>query len=170
VGIGGIISATLDAGPTIHLWEIGELSLLTVFDKLMIPETVWDETVGRGRVPEKALESLPNLMRVNVASDVAAEFIREMNLADIHKGEAECLYWCVKEKVALILTDDLAVRDAAKALNIRPVGSLGVVIRAFRDKKITLEAARKILFCLYRNSTLFVSWTIVEMAIEQLEK
>ena len=32
-----------DAGPIIHLDELNSLSLLTGFDKIIIPETVWHE-------------------------------------------------------------------------------------------------------------------------------
>ena len=145
------------------------LSLLSVFDELKIPNAVWQETVGKSRIPKEAFLSLPNLKRVTLPTDAAAIFVLEKKLVNIHLGEAECLFWCAKEGIALILTDDLSVRDAAKALNIKPVGSLGIVVRAFRDNKITLDIARKTLYELYRNSTLFVSWTIVEMAIEQLE-
>jgi predicted nucleic acid-binding protein len=32
-----------DAGPIIHLDELNSLNLLTDFDKIIIPETVWHE-------------------------------------------------------------------------------------------------------------------------------
>lgn len=44
--------AVADAGSLIHLTEVGCLPLLCIFDTLHIPDAVWSETVGQGRVPQ----------------------------------------------------------------------------------------------------------------------
>ncbi len=43
MGNAGVNSAVADAGPLIHLREIGCLALLTIFDELHVPESVWAE-------------------------------------------------------------------------------------------------------------------------------
>jgi predicted nucleic acid-binding protein len=68
------------------------------------------------------------------------------------------------------LTDDLAVRDAAKLLNIVPVGSLGIVVKAYKSGQISLNYAEQSITALHDNSSLFVTRAIVEIAIEQLHK
>jgi hypothetical protein len=45
----------------------------------------------------------------------------------------------LKKGISILLTDDMAVRDAAKHLQIVPVCSLGIVVSAFKQKEITLE-------------------------------
>ena len=57
---------------------------------------------------------------------------------------------------------------AAKAAGIRPVGSLGIVVRAFHLGRIPLPEAEDALDQLYTASTLFVTRAIVELAVEQL--
>jgi len=52
MGFGAVNVAVVDAGPLIHLTEIGCLSLLRIFDILHIPDAVWSETVGQGRAPQ----------------------------------------------------------------------------------------------------------------------
>ena len=52
MGPGAVNVAVVDAGPLIHLTEIGCLSLLRIFDTLHIPDAVWSETVGQGRVSQ----------------------------------------------------------------------------------------------------------------------
>lgn len=89
-------------------------------------------------------------------------------MEELHAGEKESLYLSKLLNVSLLLTDDLAVRKAAKHLGLRPVGSLGVVVRAYREGKISLEDAEQYLIDLYETSTLFVTRAIVELAIEQL--
>ena len=68
----------------------------------------------------------------------------------------------------LLLTDDLAARDAARRLAIMPVGSLGVIVRVFRLDRVSLEEAERLLRRLRDDTTLFVTPTIVDLAIEQL--
>jgi hypothetical protein len=47
MGAGAITHAVADAGPLIHLTEVGCLSLLRIFDCLSIPDAVWAEAVTR---------------------------------------------------------------------------------------------------------------------------
>jgi predicted nucleic acid-binding protein len=72
--------------------------------------------------------------------------------------------------VPILLTDDLAVREAAKHLNLTPVGSLGIVARAYRLGYLSLSDAERHIANLYDVSSLFVTRTIVDLAIEQLHK
>lgn len=70
--------------------------------------------------------------------------------------------------MSLILTDDLAVRDVSKRLALAPIGSLGIVVRAYRQSLITLADAEHAINQLYDVSSLFVTRAIVDLAIEQL--
>lgn len=165
-----IDEAIADAGPLIHLREIGALHFLRLFEPLYIPDAVWGETVGQGRVPDTELAQLDNVKRPSFDADHVAAFIEEQDLAHLHAGERACLYLLRQQYASLVLTDDLAVRDAVKRLGGTPVGSLGVIVRAFRTGQITLGKAEHLLHGLHRNSTLFVTEAIVELAIEQLRR
>jgi hypothetical protein len=66
VGTGQLNTAVADAGPLIHLSEIGCLSvmcIMCIFDILHVPEAVWSETVIQGRVPEADLMGLSVVRR-----------------------------------------------------------------------------------------------------------
>jgi predicted nucleic acid-binding protein len=54
------------------------------------------------------------------------------DLERLHAGEQECLFLCQHVRVSVPLTDDLAVREAAKHLHLTRVGSLGAIVRAYR--------------------------------------
>ena len=120
-------AAVADAGPLIHLAEIGQLLLLTIFDTLHIGDIVWSETVGRNRVPDPAVVSLGTVQRHTAPESDVGRFVEENDLRATHAGERESLYLCAALQVHLVLTDDLAVRAAAARLNVTPVGSLGIV-------------------------------------------
>jgi predicted nucleic acid-binding protein len=113
---------------------------------------------------------LGNVERHTLAQAKVARFIHKNNLEDLHTGERECLYLCWQINVPILLTDDLAVREAAKGLNLVPVGSLGVVVRAYRLGRISLTEAERHINELYNTSSLFVARAIVELAIEQLRQ
>jgi len=170
VGIGRIDPAVADAGPLIHLTEIGGFSLLSIFETLHISDAVWSETVTADRVQRADVLALGNTQRHTLADADVIRFVGEHNLHSLHVGERECLLLCQQISVPLLLTDDLAVRKAAKSLGLTPVGSLGVVVKAYRLGLISLADAERLIACLYDVSTLFVTRTIVELAIDQLHE
>jgi predicted nucleic acid-binding protein len=88
--------------------------------------------------------------------------------AELHIPERESLLLCTKLSVPVLLTDDLAVRRAAKALGLTPVGSLGVVARAHWLGRISVNTAERLLRQLATVSSLYVTPVIVELAIERL--
>lgn len=170
MGNGKLNPSVVDAGPIIHLKEIGCLLYLQLFRTLHIPNAVWHETVGYGHVLDEELARLNNIKRHTVQKTVVDRFIKTIKFDDLDQGERECLYLCTNINVPLILTDDLAVRDAAGQLGIVPVGSLGIVVKSHRAGKISLSEAEDKLYALYEASSLFVTKAIVDVAIEHLRQ
>jgi predicted nucleic acid-binding protein len=169
VGVGKL-SAVIDSGPLIHLTEIGCFQILSIFASLHIPEAVWSETVECGRAPIENFVKLSNIERHNLSQSDVTRFVEKSNLKNLHSGERECLYLCNHMNVSILLTDDLAVRETAKRLSLVPVGSLGIVAKAYRLGLISKTEAERHITDLYDVSSLFVTRSIVEMAIEQINK
>jgi predicted nucleic acid-binding protein len=165
-------SAVADAGPLIHLAEIRACRLLNVFAQLHIPRAVELETIGQGRVSLDELAVLNNLHwhQTTLTGIGLTEFVQNHGLGNLQAGEQEALNLCLQLGVSILLTDDLAVREAARRLNLIPVGSLGVIVRAYRSKWLTLAEAEDHLNRLQVTSSLFVTSEIVKLAIEQLRQ
>ena len=168
MGNGKLIEAVADSGPLIHLAEINCLPLLNIFNKLHIPHAVWLETVERNRICRNDLSSVTNIQRCLLQKSEVANFIVESKLTELHAGEKECLFLCRQRGIVNLLTDDLAVRDAAKGMNLVPVGSLGIIVKAYKQEKLAILDAERYISALYDVSSLFVTRTIVDLAIEQL--
>jgi predicted nucleic acid-binding protein len=162
-------AAIADAGPIIHLYEIGVLRFLRLFDPVHVPEAVWEETVGEERVPPSSLNDLDVLERHHVRSAQVQSLVDRTGLHHLQKGECECLSFLDIQDPDLLLTDDLAVRDAVDELGGTPVGSLGVVVRACRENWIDIDEAERLLRQLHEASTLFVTEALIEIAIDQLQ-
>ena len=111
---------------------------------------------------------MPTPVRHEIAPREVSQFAALKELERLQAGELEGLYLCSQLRVPIILTDDLAVREAARGLALQPVGSLGIVARAFRAGQIAREVAEQALVDLYDVSSLFVTRTIVDLAIERL--
>jgi predicted nucleic acid-binding protein len=160
------LAAVADTGPLIHLAEVDSLMLLEVFQELHIPEAVWREA----KRPPALRSSLVGVRRHVVDAAEVLRFTERSALERLQVGERECLLLCSQLDVPLLLTDDLAARDAARSLGITPVGSLGVVARAFRHGLIAADDAERRLLALAGSSTLFVTPAIVELALEELRR
>jgi len=168
MGTSRLTESVADAGPLIHLAEVGRLGLLAIFSRVHIPGAVWSETVGAGRVESLDMESgfQAQLHDIDPVSEVLPS--GEDALSKLQRGEVEALCLARKLAVPLLLTDDLAVRDVCRQRSVTPVGSLGIVVRASRCGRISVEQAERCLIRLHRESSLFVSAAIVEMAMAQL--
>jgi predicted nucleic acid-binding protein len=158
------LAAVADTGPLIHLAEVGCLPLLAIFEELHIPEGVWREATR----PSTIQEVLTFSKRHALTSTEITKFTLDHGLERLQAGERESLLLCRRLAVPALLTDDLAVRRAAKALDLTPVGSLGIITRAHEMSRITTDAAEQYLRALYKVSSLFVTSTIVDLAIERL--
>ena len=161
-------AAVVDAGPLIHLSEIGCLRFLRIFATLCVPNAVLLETVEQNRISQTDLSKETNIQQYSLPQSEVAQFIRENNLTELHAGEQECIYLCRQNSISVLLTDDMAVRDAARRLNLVPVGSLGIIVTAYKREDISLNDAERYIANLYDVSSLFVTREIVDLAIEQL--
>lgn len=168
MGSESLKATVVDAGPLIHLSEIGCVQHLRIFKTIHIPDAVWSETIEQARFWNLDISALGNIQRHTLPDEQIAQFIRNNGLEKLHAGEVECLYVCKETGVSVLLTDDLAVREAAKRMSLRPVGSLGIVVKACRAGDISLADAEGYITDLYDVSSLFVTRAIVEIAIEQL--
>jgi predicted nucleic acid-binding protein len=160
----------VDAGPLIHLAEVGALTLLQMFDTLYIPDAVWSETVGVGRLLEAQVIGLGNSERSTLPPSEMSQFVQSHHLERLQAGECECLCLCQRLGLSTLLTDDLDARDAARRLDLVPVGSLGIVMRAYRMRNLSLADAERYMMQLYEVSSLFVTRTLVELAVDELRQ
>ncbi|HJX28546.1 MAG TPA: DNA-binding protein [Thermoanaerobaculia bacterium] len=156
-----------DAGPLIHLDEIGCLDLLLDFQAILIPEQVRDEVAlhrpAALGTPDLEIEILP----VTVSSD--SQFRALVRAFSLDAGEQAALSLMKLYPDALFLTDDAAARLAAKASGFRSFGSLGVLLRSHRlgrrGKGEILSILRELPSC----STLHVRTSLLQEVIEQVE-
>jgi len=155
-----------DAGPIIHLDELGCLDLLADFDKVLVPEAVWLE-VERHR--PLALKAAKDRLVRQPPGQHSAIVSALTPLYSLHAGEQEALHLCVEFGDCLLLTDDTAARLAAKSLNIPAHGTLGVLIRAIRRQRLTTVEVLALLNAVPKQTTLHVRPALLREVIANVE-
>lgn len=157
----GRVRAVVDAGPLIHLGEIGALSLLSAVDDLVVPETVIHE-LEEGGLPE-GLTGLEYETRS--VEETSARF---ENLDAGERAALELVTRAGDEYV--LLTDDLAARETATEEGIEVHGSVGIVVLAYRRGIVDYDSSVSYMWALHEKASLFVTAAVVERGIGILER
>ena len=157
-----------DAGPIIHLDELNSLSLLTGFDKIIIPETVWHE-VQHHR--PQALHHAADLAFVRLSAlDFSPQVDALTPIYTLHAGEQEALHLCVEFKNSLLITDDTAARLAAKSLGVAAHGTLGILVRTIREQTRSKSEVLELLCAIPTQTTLHIRASLLAEVIGKVEK
>ena len=124
--------AVADTGLLIHLTEIDALELLETIDKLLVLNTVYEE-LPAGGLPT----GFASLETVRVPADIQSIGNHQR---EFDPGETAALA-IANIRDAILLTDDLAARDAATSLGVEVHGSIGI-IRTKRRIKVTMSKTK----------------------------
>lgn len=161
------LEVVCDAGPLIHLDELGCLDLLGDFAAVLVPDQVWQE-VDRHR-PGSLQQPDVEIQRVSVSPSEDASFQAVVRALTLDLGEQAALSLMEQHSNAILLTDDAAARLAARALGYRVHGTIGILLRAMRCQYRTLQEILSILRGLPTRSTLYVRSELLEDIITQVE-
>ena len=119
-----------DASPLISLAKIGYLRILReLFEKVYIPEAVYEEIVVKGKGKTGAREvKFATWIKKKEIKDIQTcnRLIREFNLG---KGEAETIVLGREMRADCVLIDEGKARDIAVSLEIPVHGTLGVLAK-----------------------------------------
>lgn len=126
-----------NAGPLIHLDQLGSLQLLSDFPSVAVPDAVWDEVL------KHRPQALPQafLTRTLPPAAIEAKVIALCKAFSLDAGEAACLAILTGMNQRMFLTDDAAARLVAEEMGIEVHGTIGVVIRSVRTGKRTPQQA-----------------------------
>lgn len=122
--------AVADSGPLICLARIGQIELLPrLFSRILAPPEVWNEVTVKGQGHPGAYEvSHVAWLTVQTPDE---QLVRPLGIL-VDAGEAEALALAQTTPNCLILLDDSRARKVAERLNIKPIGTLGLLLRAKR--------------------------------------
>ncbi len=157
-----------DAGPLIHLDELGSLDLLGDFPEVLVPEAVWREVL-KHRPSALEMKSVV-LVRIAPSGEQTTPLLRGLfETMSLHRGEQEALALATKHEDSLLLTDDTAARLAAGVLGLGVHGTIGILIRSIRRTQRTKEQVLDLLRAIPAKSTLHLNRSFLAKIIDQVE-
>lgn len=161
-----IKKVVFDAGPFIHLYEIEQLGLISLFENVLTTEEILQEC---SRI-RSSLEKQDHLVLQKLTADSKdfAKYVLERY--DLDLGEATGIALCKQEKIKLFFTDDLEARAIAHLLGFEPHGTVAILLRAYREKILTKKEVRLIVEEIHLHSTLFLTSDIKEWILGQIEE
>jgi len=156
----------IDAGPLIHLDEVGCLDLLDSFDGVIIPQTVWKESVyHRPRISVADCVSVSIRKNAYSASPTLLMLISTLGL---DAGEIAALTLAESCDVPVFLTDDSAARVAGESMGLSVHGTIGIIVRAIRTGKRSKSEVLRVLRAMPEISTLHISGNLLNDVIEMV--
>lgn len=160
--------AVADAGPLIHLDELDCLDLLADFPEIVVPDTVWEEV--RRHQPRALDGSRCRLNRPGTLPLPPPELSTLFRAFALDPGEQEALLCTRVHPGAILLTDDAAARLAAKALQVRVHGTIGILLRGIRRGQRTRSQVVDLLRQIPVRSTLHIRPTLLREILEEVER
>jgi predicted nucleic acid-binding protein len=157
-----------DAGPIIHLDELGCLSLLNDFENVFVPYRVREEVLKHRQIRFEKLDEPWVVLSPIFPLEESLKSICKMFSLDV--GEVEALSILNKEPEAIFLTDDSAARLVAAQLGFKVHGSIGVLIRAIRRGLMKPAEVIDVLNAFPLSSTLHIKISLLEEVISRLKQ
>ena len=156
-----------DAGPLIHLHELGCLDLLSDFRSVLVPDQVWREVEHHrpGALESSGVE----IRRTPVVLSEIASLETLVRAFALDLGEQAALALMSQYPKAILLTDDAAARLAAEAMGYRVHGSIGILLRAIRREQRTARQVLSILDDLPSRSSLHIRPDLLQMIVREVE-
>jgi len=139
---------------------------LSDYDVVYVPNAVWLE------VEQHRNQALQN-KGVNLIRWPSEPYSVKVNamskLFTLHHGECEALTLCLNYAINTLLTDDTAARLAAKNLSINAHGSLGLLVRAVRQKLRTPVEVVELLTAIPQKTSLHIRPKLLNDVIAQVQ-
>jgi len=157
-----------DAGPIIHLDEIGCLYLMEDFEKVFVPDVVRKEVLA---YRDAAFEdSNVKWAEVSQQFSVDASLQAVCRIFSLDAGEVAALAFMNKEQGLMLLTDDAAARLVAMKLGYNVHGTIGVLLRAIRRDLMKPEEVIDRIKLIPLQSSLYIKASLLEELIFQVEQ
>lgn len=133
-----------DTTPVISLMKASYLDLLQkLYGNVLIPNAVYRELTENPIYSEEAeiIRTCDFLRKTDVENTQSVHILRSVTGLDI--GESEALVMYDEQNADLLLMDERKGRNVAKQLNVKYIGTVGILMVAF-DKGFILSSEVKL--------------------------
>lgn len=142
-----------DTTPIISLMKANRLDLLRkLYGKVLIPNAVYEELTENATFAKEAkiIKDIDYLTVVAVENEKSVSVLR--NVTGLDAGESEALIMYDEQKADLLLMDEHKGRSVAKQLNVRHIGTVGVLLLAYDKGMIQQDDVKDCLDTMLANN------------------
>lgn len=132
-----------DTTPLISLLKIGRLDLLEkLFGEVLIPRAVFSELTIDGRFQMEA-EQIKREQFILVKDVSHAESVSILKRATgLDQGESEAIVLTDELEADFLLMDEAKGRKVSNQMGLRIMGTIGILIAAYEEGKVTAEEVK----------------------------
>ncbi len=128
-----------DSSPIIALIKKEELSLLKkLFNNVIIPKGVYEELTDSLEYQEEQRKIFKNEFELGWITLKELKTVKYLDLP-LGKGESEAINTCFEFENVLLLMDEKKGRNIAKSLQIKVLGTLGILSLARKNNIKTIQ-------------------------------
>jgi predicted nucleic acid-binding protein len=157
-----------DSTPLISLMKADLLDLLArLFGEVLIPEAVFQEVTTNEEFKDEAekIKKSSFIRVVKVENTDRVSFLRRVTGLDL--GESEAIIFADEAKADLLLMDEVAGRKVAQNMSLPMIGTVGIIVRAFRVGIISEKDAEEV-FDKLRKSRRHISERLIHDALDAI--
>lgn len=158
-----------DTTPLISLLKIDRLDLLEkLFKQVVLPEAVYVELVSnpRFKAEAKKIEAVSYISVTEVESKNSIRIFRKATGLDA--GESEAIVLADKMKADLLLMDEAKGRLVAKRMELKIMGTLGILLAAYELSLLENEEIKNYIEVL-RKSGRHISEKLYKQLLQKIE-
>jgi predicted nucleic acid-binding protein len=157
-----------DAGPLIHLDELGCFDLLMAFQTILVPEIVWEEV--QDHRPSALRHRNVHLTLIRNIPEQTPSLQALTEAYPIDPGEDQAMRLMQQYPEATLLTDDGIARVIAVQLGYRVHGTIAVVLLGLQSGRRSKQQVLNLLKHLRQRSTLYLRKSLLESIITEVEE
>jgi len=112
-----------------------------------------------------------NIQTVNADANEINKVFKRTRDYKVNHADISTIAVANEKKIPLVLTDDLQLRKAIESYGLKPVGTIGVIIKAYRENIIgSKELLLKTINKLFEQSSLFISPAFKSFTLEMVKR
>ena len=159
-----------DTTPLITLMKLKRLDLLEkLFGSVTIPSAVYEELISNTKYPveKQMIDRALFLERLEVSDRQSIKILREV--VGLDAGESEAIALAEEKSADLLIIDERKGRRVAKQMELKIIGTIGILIQAF-DCKILSKM--EILSCIeeLKYSNIRISDSLFELVFVHIKE
>lgn len=133
-----------NASPLIFLAKIEKLNLLEKYE-IIVPKQVYDEIIKGANIGKEDAHKIESLIEKGIIKLEETKINQEIEKYNIGLGEKAAISLAIDKKIKIILLDERKARRIAKFYKLKPKGTLGVLIEAFNNNRISKKELKELI-------------------------